>query len=243
MGPPALGTAGWPAPALVAGGRGVAARRRRAVAPRAPAVHVALRMRVPVLHPPRRQPDRARRVGWSAACWRAARSALIVTAVLPFIVLVLLVCSSSGSSAGRGRAGRGPHRGGRPRRSRRVRHPGAGARPVGGPLAGPSVQRDELPPGRERGGAAHPPGRRQPRAAHAAHRHAGNARGHARRRLSGRRGAPAPGPRRDARPVAPDRRSPDALAFGGRRSPPASRADRPRGAADGGRREPSRGGR
>ena len=98
----------------------------------------------------------------------------------------------------RERAGRGSHRGGGPRRGRRDRHAGAGARPVGGPLAGSSVQRDELAPGRERRGTTHPPGRCQPRAAHAAHRHAGNARRGARRRLSRRRGAPAARPRRDA---------------------------------------------
>ena len=45
------------------------------------------------------------------------------------------------------------------------------------------------------------------------------------------------------RPVAPDRRPAHALPLGGRRPAPPPRADRPRGAADGGRREPSCDGR
>ena len=129
MGPPALGTAGRPAPALVAGGRGVATRRRRAWR------HVRRRFMWRVgccfvlLSSSSSAAWSRSSPGWSRLLAGGALG-LVITAVLPFIVLVLLVLRvvrlirRTGAPVGR------PDRGRRAGRGRRDRHPGAGTRPA-----------------------------------------------------------------------------------------------------------------
>ncbi len=115
----------------------------------------------------------------------------------------------------------------RPCRRGRLRDARPGARAPRGPAARPCVQRDGRAPRDERGAAPPAPRGRHARAPDAALGDPGEPRSVDRRPVSGRRRAPATGPRGDEGDGAPARRPPDAVDRRGGRAHAAPRADRP----------------